>query len=245
MRSQNRLALVSFSLAVLLSQVGLIPVASAIPNPIDNGRGRKSDLPTAPSTPPPSGNRQPGGSLGGPSVCPQKAQPLTAITPENVHGKTMADAPTFWFYMPYTAAEVPGGEFSILTWDEEQYIYETAFTLPDQPGFVSITLPAAEAASLQAGQYYHWYLNLHCASTAEAKTTLNIDGWIERIAATPEREQQIVSPDIWYDAIDYLAGQLQTASTDGLGQLWTYLLESVELDELTQEPVVGPVLIDG
>lgn len=253
MRSQNRLAPVSFTLAILLSQLGLPPVASAISNPSSHGYHQKSDdLPTPPQTPIPSGNRSPGGSLSGDqAVCPPTPQQLTALTPISAQGKTLSGHPTFWFYVPYTAAEVEKGEFSILTQNEDERIYETSFQLPDQPGFISITVPAGEASSLQEGQYYHWYLNLSCASTAEAKTDLNIDGWVQRIGSASEADTQEgdTVPGVWYDAAADLAAQLHTVSdTDNaveIEQAWAELLKSVDLDALVQEPVVGPVrLID-
>lgn len=247
MRSQNRLAPISFTLAALLSQLALPPTASAIPNPIDNGRGRKAEeLPPEPATPPPDGNRTPGGGLGNQAACPEKPQKLTAITPLNAHGKSLSDAPTFWFYMPYTAAEVNGGEFSVLTPDEEQHIYHTELTLPDQPGLVSITIPASEATDLEPGQYYHWYLNLYCESANQSETNLNIDGWVQHLASTPDLEQQVEdsSPEIWYDAINDLAGQLQYACATTKSehqQTWTTLLQAVELEHFSQTPFIGPV----
>ncbi|MEL6130204.1 MAG: DUF928 domain-containing protein [Cyanobacteria bacterium J06554_1] len=247
MRSQNRLAPISFTLAILLSQLGFIPLASALPN--STSHHSKQALPPVPITPaPPPGNRTPGGGLDGePSVCPAKPQELTAITPVDAHGKTLAEHPTFWFYMPYTADEVAGGEFLILTEDEERYVYQTSFKLPEQPGLISITLPAEESASLKEDTYYHWYLNLYCAPDATTETDLNIDGWVQRVSSTSATRQPSsnLSADIWYDTIDYIAKQLYTPSIDsnGLGQLWTDLLESVELEEFTQEPVVGPVVL--
>lgn len=247
MRSQNSLAPVGFSLALLLSQLSLMPAALAIPNPIDNGREQIADLPPVPTTPPPppDGNRTPGGGLGDQAVCPQKPQDLTAITPMNVHGKTLSEHPTFWFYMPYTAAEVPGGEFTVLTRDEENEIYTTSFTLPDQSGLVSISLPASAEYSLEEGQYYHWYLNLDCAASTDSQNDLNIDGWVQRVTATPERKAQVdnTSPEIWYDAIDHLADQLRSNSTNRstMEQTWTALLKLVELCDFTEEPLVGSV----
>lgn len=247
MRSKNRLAPISFTLAILLSQVGFIPLASALPN--STSHNSKQALPSVPTTPaPPPGNRTPGGGLDGESsVCPEKPQELTAITPVDAHGKTLAEHPTFWFYMPYTADEVAGGEFFILTEDEENYVYQTSFKLPEQPGLISITLPAEESASLQEDTYYHWYLNLYCAPDATTETDLNIDGWVQRVSSTSAlvEPHSNLSPDIWYDTVDFLAKQLQTSAIDnnGPGQLWTDLLESVELEEFTQEPVVGPVVL--
>ncbi|MEM7794751.1 MAG: DUF928 domain-containing protein [Cyanobacteria bacterium P01_C01_bin.118] len=242
MRSQKLLNAVGFTIAILLSQNS--PFALAIPNPIDNGD--KASLPEVPPTPqPPDGNRQPGGGLGEPtiSVCPAKSQELTAITPLNVQGQTLSAHPTFWFYVPYTADEVESGQFEILTQDEFDRIYKTSFKLPEQPGFISITLPEGEAPGLQEDQYYHWYLTLSCVLDESTKTDLTIDGWVQRLPATPELEAAVmdVSPDIWYDSFDYLAKQLKTDAS--LGQRWTEVLTEIELDDFTQEPLVGPVML--
>ncbi|MEM7065903.1 MAG: DUF928 domain-containing protein [Cyanobacteria bacterium P01_B01_bin.77] len=243
MRSQKRLAPVSFTLALMLSQIGAMPFASAIPNPIDNGNKQTLPETVPPTGRPAPGNRTPGGGLGEPSICPTKPQDLTAITPIDVHGNTLSASPTFWFYIPYTADEVGSGEFSVLTEDESDRVYKTSFKLPDQPGFVSITLPETEASRLQEGTYYHWYLQLNCAADADAKTALNIDGWVQRIPSTPNLEEDVMnlSSEIWYDSLDYLAKQLQNGT--GSRQAWDTLLESVELNELIQEPVIGPVIL--
>ncbi|MGD1949233.1 MAG: DUF928 domain-containing protein [Leptolyngbyaceae cyanobacterium] len=241
MRSQNLLASVSFTLAILANQLGSIAISSAIPNSINSRT--KQELPPVPSTPrPPAGNRTPGGGLGEQAVCPVTQHELTAITPTDTHGTTVSEYPTFWFYMPYTADEVQNGEFSILTQDEETRIYKTSFEPPAQAGFVSITLPADIETSLQEGQYYHWYLTLSCLSSTEAVTNLNIDGWIQRVSSAPDRT---LSPEMWYDMVDYVAAQLQTAPANEseLRQLWADLLQSVGLDQFTQEPVIGPVVL--
>ena len=241
MRSQNLLASVSFTLAILANQLGSVAVSSAIPNSI-NSRTKQA-LPQVPPTPrPPAGNRTPGGGLGEQAVCPVTQHELTAITPTDTHGTTVSEYPTFWFYMPYTADEVQNGEFSILTQDEETRIYKTSFEPPAQPGFVSITLPADVETNLQEGQYYHWYLTLSCLSSTEAVTNLNIDGWIQRVSAAPDRT---LSPEMWYDMVDYVAAQLQTAPANEteLRQLWSDLLESVGLEQFIQEPVIGPVVL--
>lgn len=239
MRSQNRLAPVSFTLALVLSQIGVMPLASAIPNPIDNGNKQALPRRVPPTRRPPPGNRTPGGGLGEP-VCPTKPQKLTAITPIDVHGNTLSAAPTFWFYVPYTTDEVESGEFSVLTEDESDRVYKTTFKLPDQPGFVSITLP--ETAGLQEEAYYHWYLELNCAADSDARAALTVDGWVQRIPSTPELEDEIesLSSDVWYDSLDRLAQQLQNGT--GARPAWDALLSSVGLDELTEAPVIGPVI---
>ncbi|MGD1854073.1 MAG: DUF928 domain-containing protein [Leptolyngbyaceae cyanobacterium] len=240
MRSHNLLASVSLTAAVLLSQGSLIPLAWAAPNQINN---TSKQLPPVPSTPqPPSGRRTPGGGLE-PSVCPVTDHKLTAITPSDVHGKTLSEHPTFWFYMPYTADDIEGGKFSVLTEDEFQTVYETSFKLPEQPGLISITLPESEVPALEVGEYYHWYLSLDCTIDAQTKTDATIDGWVQRIDPDETTAAQ-ASPEIWYDSLHVAAEQLQNDAIEP-GPAWIDLLESVELDALIQAPVVGPVaLID-
>ncbi|MEM6251528.1 MAG: DUF928 domain-containing protein [Cyanobacteria bacterium P01_D01_bin.156] len=253
MRYQNRLTFVSFVLAVLISHLGLTAGVSAIPNPIDNGGRdqRTASLPDAPSTPPPTGERTPGGGLGE-DVCPETPHDLTAITPVTVYGKTLSERPTFWFYMPYTAAEVQKGEFSVLTSNDEDWLYRAEFVLPEQPGLVSITLPPDAIANLEVGERHHWYLKLFCNSTSTAKTNININGWVDRVAATPEMQRQVMdsSPEVWYDTIARLAdrmkaqrapGAVKTADCIAIEQKWGELLESVDLAEFIQTPVLGPV----
>lgn len=248
MRSQNTLAYISFSLAILLSQLGFTASVSAIPNPIDNGgrRDRRTaQLPTAPTNPPPTnGERTPGGGLGE-DVCPVTPQPLTAITPEPVHGKTLAARPTLWFYMPYTMGDIEKGEFSILTADELDRVYKAEFTLPDQPGLVSVTMPEAAMVSLDADQRYRWYLKVNCVAENTVKNNLNINGWIDRMASTPELEQQVAdsSPEIWYDTVHQLADCLSTTQCETRSQIWAELLESVDLTQFTQTPMVGPLVL--
>ena len=206
-------------------------------------------LPDVPPTPPSDGERKPGGSLNGnqpngPS-CLGTQPPLTALTPENVAGYTLSDQPTFWFYMPYTPGEILKGEFSLMTKEETQRLYRTSFELPETPGWVSISWPDSADVNLAEGEYYHWYVNLYCTGNETTKPDLKINGWVLRLARTPEREQQIeaASDVIWYDAIALLAGQLQgdSPAPTTLQQDWAELLESVKLGDLASVPVVGPV----
>ncbi|MEO1404024.1 MAG: DUF928 domain-containing protein [Cyanobacteria bacterium J06635_1] len=193
----------------------LIGLALTISTPAASAEGllvSQSIPPDPPSAPPPRGRRQPGGSLGDEASCPAVPKPLTALVPDSGLGQTLAEEPTFWFYMPYTAEQVQLGEFSILTQDETQRIYKTHFTPPATPGFVSIQVPSEAASNMLEGQYYHWYLNLYCASTAQPD--LKINGWVQPLADTPEHIQQVnnLSPDIWYDVVSVLAEQLQGVS---------------------------------
>ena len=206
-----------------------------------------SNLPEVPPTPPPpEGSRTPGGGLSEDTAsCLEKQQPLTALTPKNGQGSTLSDQPTFWFYMPYMPEEIEKGEFSLVTQDEIQRLYRISFKLPETPGWVSISWPDSADINLTENAYFHWYMNLYCAGNETTQPDMKIDGWVQRLAWTPERAQKVdaASDEIWYDAIARLAEQLQVDSPAAttLQQDWAALLESVELGDLTPAPVVGPV----
>lgn len=214
--------------------------------------------PDPPSNPPPDGRREPGGSLSGneDQSCPPHSMPLTAITPPNAQGLTLSEQPTFWFYIPYAPDDVQIGEFSILTRDETQDVYRTFFHLPETPGLVSLQLPDSEDIHLQEDQYYHWYLKLYCGESndvpdlntiASVAPDLTINGWVKRVAPTPERESQILNgfPDIWYDTVAHLAEQRQASppTIENLEEQWAELLAYGELENFVEEPLVGSVLM--
>ena len=193
------------------------------------------------------GNRAGGGSR---SPCSSKSIPLTALIPESNWGKTVAATPTFWFYVPYSPDEAPSGEFVL---QDEKYndVYRTPFTLPQTPGFVSLTVQSPQA-SLQPDKWYFWSFKLYCGE--KSSTPVFVEGWVQRVALTSELEQQLKAATqdyavysangIWYDAVDRLA-RLRLADTQNvlLNREWVELLESrgVGLNQLTQGSMVGEV----
>ncbi len=68
---------------------------------------------------------------------------------------------------------------------------------------------------------------------------------MQRVPLTPERERQIkaAAPDVWYDTSANLAESLRASPQDArLRNDWANLLKSIGLEELAQEPFVGPVI---
>ncbi|WP_264197015.1 DUF928 domain-containing protein [Microseira wollei] len=161
-------------------------------------------------------------------------------------------SPTFWFYVPYSAQEAPLGEF-ILQEEEGKDVYRTSFTLPGNPGFVSVTLPPT-ATVLEINKSYRWYFKLYC-SEQKSSGSIFVEGWVQRVELTPVLEQQLkaASPQeyivyannlIWYDAIANLAKlRLQNPSNSTLDREWNNLLQlrGIALEQLNREPFVGSV----
>lgn len=210
----------------------------------------KQRPPAPPMTPPPNRTRS-GGSLGEEAVCSAGSESLTAIVPVENPVFTTAEHPTFLFYVPFGADQVQYGEFSVLVGPTEMTrLYQTRFALPAQPGIVSITLPPNPDYQLKEKTPYHWYFKLHCnddsPDSQNLTADLQVDGWVQRVALTPERQQQIqaASPEVWYDSAAQVATRLSATPTDAtLQQQWRNLLQHIGSEALAQEPIVGEVQI--
>jgi hypothetical protein len=163
-----------------------------------------------------------------------------AILPEQNPVYTMLAQPTVLVYVPYGATEVQSAEFSVLVGiDETQALYRTRLDLPDAPGVVRITLPSEVA--IAPNEFYHWYFKINCAGNTTRRADLTVDGWFQRLPATPERQQQITSgtPEIWYDAIAQIAQQLQQTPADNrLKTQWAALLQSVGAERAIASPIL-------
>lgn len=235
----------------LLMQFGILSIslissspgyAGSVPLPLNDAQ-LKQLPPAPPSTPPPNRTRS-GGSLSGQTLCGTETQALRALVPVENPVLTTETHPTFWFYVPYGAEQVQQGEFSVLVGlNETTRLYRTRFTLPAEPGIVSIRLPNQSEYALKAETFYHWYFKLTCQNAA----TEQVDGWVQRVALTPERQQQIqaASPAIWYDALTLTAEQLATDPLSATAQTqWRNLLNEIEAEDLVGQPIVGTVQIE-
>lgn len=203
--------------------------------------------PEPPPNPPPNDTR-PGGGLSSqdPLSCNSVNKSLRALIPVENPVLTTTGSPTFLFYIPFEAEQIQFGEFSLLTWPgEQQRLYQVRFTLPQTPGIVSITLPSQPEYTLQEGDYYRWYFQLYCQTGTGRQPDLTVNGMVQRVALTPERERQIrdATPDVWYDALSQVAVRLQALPQDEeLRQEWRSLLQTIEAEDLAQEPLLGPVI---
>jgi hypothetical protein len=200
--------------------------------------------PRPPSTPPPNGTRS-GGSLSESAVCSNVEKPLIALIPVENPVLTASAHPTLLIYVPYSSSEVSFGEFSVLAGQQETTrLYHTRFTLPATPGIVSISLPNLPAYALQENLFYHWYFKLYCQGNTSTRADLDVDGWVKRVALTPEQEQQMDAaiPALWYDTLARSAEDLRTSPQNiAFKDRWRNLLKFIDGEELLQAPLVGSV----
>lgn len=206
-----------------------------------------SQLPEPPKTPPlPPNKTKPGGGLDpSDSSCPSTQNEPQALIPIENPVLTTSGNPTLLFYVPYGSEQVRLGEFSVLTRDEKKRLYKTKFTLPDTPGIVSISLPSSTENLLEQDQYYHWYFKLYCQGNTSSQPDLQLNGWIQRVELTPERQRQIDAgtADIWYDSLANLANLIRESPQDAqLRSKWSELLQFIEAEYLDEKPLSGAVI---
>lgn len=194
--------------------------------------------------------------------CPVSAgSPLTAVMPLSNDGTTAQTHPTLWFYVPYGADEVIGGEFRILAYDATSSRVNTlerqAFQLPSaNPGFISMPWP--EAVSLTTvGDEYYWSFVIYCDSDGAPSAVQFVNGWVRRVDVPVELATQIsedaapidlllAEQHIWLDAVDALASLRVIASTDSeLQARWRNLMtaKGVALANLPDDTFAGQVLL--
>ncbi|MEO6862605.1 MAG: DUF928 domain-containing protein [Microcoleus sp.] len=208
--------------------------------------GPGSKVSQTPNTPPDS-NTKPGGGLDPSKSCKRINKVLTLLTPRINPVFTTSSHPTFWFYIPYASEDIKKGEFVLVTQDEKTLVYKASFQLPKTPGIVNITLPASPNYTLTERQSYHWYLKIYCQTNTNNRADLVTDGWVQRVAATPETERLINAgaPNIWYDSLTRLGNLLLASPTEEkVRSDWNKLLESIGEKELIQEPLAGPVVVN-
>lgn len=212
----------------------------------------------------PTGRRRGGTSRDG---CPTVSKPVTALVPgEETLGKaegttlskstsksfltsTVAEYPSFLFYIPALPTNIDAGEF-VLQDEAEDDVYRTPLTLPHKPGIIGINLIQSVQYSLQINKKYHWYLKVYCEDRKRASDYFFVDGWIQRVALTPRLNSQLsktnsskykiyTGNNLWYDALTNLADLRYTNSHNAaLAKDWDDLLKPVGLQDLTGIPII-------
>lgn len=200
-----------------------------------------------------------GGAGRGP-LCPFIEVPLRAIVPvsqdvktgtsaaEVVLGTTIEERPTFWFYVPYSAAKgLDTAKFVLLDADQNLVSQPILVSLSGTPGIVSFHLP--EAYSLEVDKLYNWYFSIVC-DAAKPSRNPGVRGWVQRIAANPELTADLdrVAPleryiayaenGVWFEMVTDLAENLDRNPTNATLQAdWTALLEELDLAALQDSPI--------
>jgi hypothetical protein len=191
------------------------------------------------------GRREGGGTRGN---CLPGQAPLVALMPDTNIGLTTAEEPTLFWYVPPQSVET--AEFIVLD-AEDNIVHETTINLPESGGVIGVPIPMMDgASSLVLDENYHWYFSLLC-NPDDRSADIFTEGWIRRVTADPALVDQLATANdsdrstiyaqagIWYDALATLATQrLNDTGSLALQGKWIDLLRSVELDVISEEPLV-------
>lgn len=196
------------------------------------------------------GRREGAGTRG--PVCVPGSTKLTVLLPETNIGLTTAEYPQFFWFVPATSAK--SMKFVLFRGSEQdpaqQLIYEKILKTPSQPGVVSLTLPNnTNVLPLIMGQDYYWSVTLLC-NADEPSQNVYVDGWVQRVPIDFTLARQIASAQpsdrpalyaqngFWFDTLSTLATLRCTQPKDPtLAQSWTDLLNSVNLNNIAEQPL--------
>lgn len=216
---------------------------------VDSKETTSEEEPNLPVDDAPNGRRQGGTGRDG---CLALNTPLTALVPGidktirnpqngnliNTISKsflvsTIAEYPSFWFYIPDLPVNKRFGEF---IWQNEQdeEIHRMPLTLPEKQGVIGVSLPKNSQYALQIGKRYHWYFKIYCGNPESTTENYYVDGWVQRVAITPTDANSI-----WFNTLTHLAEErLNNPQDTTLKQDWFNLLKSFGLEDIEQAPIV-------
>jgi hypothetical protein len=161
---------------------------------------------------------------------------------------TVSAHPTLFVNIP---AELPSTTDELVVQNEmsEQELYATKFNLTNKPGIVGIRI-LDTAPALEVGQKYFWQVSIPC-NPDDPTVRIDATGWIERVQldptlanrieqATPRKKLALYAEaGIWQDTLSTLAELLYSNPNDqSLAQDWVSLMQSVNLNDLANQPIV-------
>jgi hypothetical protein len=161
---------------------------------------------------------------------------------------TASAHPTIFVNIP---AEVPAATAQLTLQNEagDQELYSTTFALTGKPGIVGIRIPDS-VPPLQVGQKYLWQVSVAC-NPNKPEERLFAMSWVERVALDPTVASQInqatlreksalyAEAGIWQDTLSTLAElRLSNPNDQSVAQDWASLMQSVNLQDFANKPVV-------
>lgn len=189
-----------------------------------------------------------GGATRGPRPTSEvsNASYLTVLSPQSNVVTTVSAQPTLFWYIPKTQAK--SAEFVVYD-NQEQPLYQTTLALRGIPGVVKLSVP--RSLGLKIGQEYGWTLRLDDNPEIEEQNRA-VGGKIKRTALTSTQKAQLAAArqplkqaevyakaGIWQETISILAQLRHDRPSDRtINAAWKELLESVELKEIANAPLV-------
>jgi Domain of Unknown Function (DUF928) len=120
------------------------------------------------------------------------------------------------------------------------------------PGIISIKLPET-VAPLEINKKYRWSFSYLCSPKDSSKDAI-VHGYVQRINLSSEIKNQLETATtpidkiaiyaengFWYETLTELARlRLQQPRNEIFMREWLELLKSVDLNEITTEPLISP-----
>jgi len=171
---------------------------------------------------------------------------MMALLPQSFYGTTLSGHPTILVYLP--ASEAREAVFSLK--DEAKNLhYQMTLPVSGEAGIVVVQLPNT-APALEVNKNYQWYVALKVDGNLSPNSPF-VDGWIQRITpdaalanalegkSPVQRASILAAKGVWYDSASILAVLKGIDPTDAVvTREWTELLDSVQLSQLTNTPVL-------
>jgi Domain of Unknown Function (DUF928) len=185
-------------------------------------------------------NRRPAGRKG---VCPgeQSLTALTAVVPATGDDLTLSPTPTFLFLIPDAPQPSLKATFRLQA-NRRNIMPPIAVPITHTPGIVNIRLPQP----IEPEKPFQWSLQVTCG----AEKSFELNGTLMIKVASPDLMKQLGATQtgreraalyqkagFWLDAVATLAeAQVQDPTAQ---QDWQKLLQTLNLPELQQQPVVA------
>ncbi|MBD2182374.1 DUF928 domain-containing protein [Aerosakkonema funiforme] len=180
-------------------------------------------------------------TMAGGSRSEQLLNPTPLIPSSNI-GRTGAERPTFFVYIPQTSYKQI---FFSLYSEDRQYHFQTTFDLNKTGGVIAIKLPE-NAPALEIGKTYQWSVSFIRSQETLLPDSYAVRGWVKRVPA-PEANESLTEiqlaalygkSGIWYDTLTILSSARLARPEDAtVRQEWVELLEQVGLKDLSQQPL--------
>ncbi|MBE9127883.1 MULTISPECIES: DUF928 domain-containing protein [unclassified Coleofasciculus] len=182
-----------------------------------------------------------------PKLTPEQSSKPDKIAIES----TVVPDPNFYVYVSPTKAQE--ASFTLLNEQGDEIIYEETIDLKDNnPGIISVSLPE-NANLLEENQTYHWFFSVQCDPNDSAGDAI-VEGWVKRVPMDDQLESELEQAEdrdrptvyaeygIWTDSLTALVELRERYPTDQeVAGDWRSLLESVGLDTIADEPIIGSV----
>jgi hypothetical protein len=173
------------------------------------------------------------------ALVPTQTEETASGRKTHVWGITIANRPTFWFYVNYPSGSY--GEFIFQDLGGNELYSSQPFQIGESPGVIGIQLPES-AEPLRQGVFYQWYFKIYCGDPEQTSSDDYVRGWVERTSNLNPPSSPTVEyfseNGVWYDALTYSAhssGRCISGVTPSAS--WSELLEQIGLSHLSQTPI--------